>query len=128
MKWAIFSFFVIFVMQFKIYLPAILDIPDAALPDLVRRAAEALGERADTVLATRGLLVRQAVLDGRIEGLADQVRKDGIVDLFCDPVGEMPFETQNGALSVRALAESIEALCGSMPPIPEPEKPSDDKL
>lgn len=77
-------------MELKIYLPQTVHLPDEDVPALVRRVAETLGPEAERFPASRGQLVRQAVLDGQIDDLKNYICSDGSVDLICDPSGEIP--------------------------------------
>ncbi len=94
-------------MQVKVYIPRMVEVPSEYLAALAKRAADAVGERANEVSATRGHLVRQAVQDGLLRDLDELIGEDGAVDLVCDPGMEIPLELENKTLS---LAELLEAL------------------
>ena len=95
------------VMQIKVYVPKVIEIPSEYLPALAKRAADSLGERSHEVSATRGHLVRQAVQDGLLREFDPLIGEDGTVDLVCDPGIEIPLEFENRTLS---LAELLDAL------------------
>lgn len=95
-------------MQFKVYVPKIIDIPSEYLPALAKRAADSLGERAEEVSATRGHLVRQAVLDGLLREFDSLIGEDGTVDLVCDPGMEIPLELENRTLSLAELFDALQ--------------------
>ncbi|BBO31641.1 hypothetical protein [Lacipirellula parvula] len=96
-------------MQLKIYVPRTIEIPTEYLPALAKRALDSLGEGGADAQATRGHLVRQAVMDGLLREL-DVLRLDETtVDLFCDPQGEAPLEIDNRSLSMNELIDSLSA-------------------
>ena len=95
-------------MQVKVYVPTVVEIPDAYVPALARRASETIGEKAGTISATRGHLVRQAVQDGLLRQFDELVCEDGTVDLVCDPGAEVPLELQNQTLSLGQLLDTLE--------------------
>lgn len=96
-------------MEIKVYCPKLIEIPSEYLPALAKRAADALGDRASEVPATRGHLVRQAIHDGLVRELDSLVSDDGTVDMVCDPAMETPLEVDNKTLT---LAELVDALQG----------------
>ena len=96
-------------MQVKVYVPTVIEIPDAYVPALARRASETIGGRAGDISATRGHLVRQAVQDGLLRQFDDLVSEDGSVDLVCDPATEAPLELKNKKLSLTELAEALQS-------------------
>ncbi len=93
-------------MQVKIYVPQTVEIPSEYLPALAQRAFENVGSDAD-VPASRGHLVRQAVLDGLLREFDALIDGDS-VDLFCDPSTEMPLEIENRTLTLKELLESLQ--------------------
>lgn len=95
-------------MQVKVYLPRLIEIPSEFLPALAKRAADGLGDRSRQVSATRGHLVRQAVLDGLLRELDELVADDGTVDLVCDPGSEIPLELDGETLTLRELLDSLQ--------------------
>lgn len=95
-------------MQIKVYCPKLIDIPSEYLPALVKRAVDAMGDRAGDVVATRGHLVRQAVLDGLLRELDHLVAEDGTVDLVCDPGMEVPLEVANETLTLARLLDVLQ--------------------
>jgi len=99
-------------MQVKVYCPRTIEIPSEYLPALAKRAADAMGERASEVPATRGHLVRQAIKDGLIRELDPLAAEDGTVDMVCDPAMEIPLELDGKTLT---LAELLDALQGAHP-------------
>lgn len=94
-------------MQIKIYVPQTVELADDYFPALIRRVAESLGKAADETPATRGLLVRQAVLDGLLRNLDSLKNADGAVDLLCDPSGEFPLESDGEPLTVAELLRIV---------------------
>jgi hypothetical protein len=95
-------------MQLKIYVPRTIEIPTEYLPALAKRAFDALGDGGGDAQATRGLLVRQAVIDGLLRDLDDLRVSDTSVDLFCDPQGESPLEIDNRTLTMPELIEALQ--------------------
>ncbi|MBN2476810.1 MAG: hypothetical protein JXB62_19540 [Pirellulales bacterium] len=95
-------------MQVKVYVPKIIEVPSEYLPALAKRAADSLGDRASEVSATRGHLVRQAVQDGLLREFDELVSDDGTVDLVCDPGMEIPLELENKTLSLTELLEALQ--------------------
>ncbi len=95
------------IMQIKVYVPKMIEIPSEYLPALAKRAADSLGDRSFDVSATRGHLVRQAVQDGLLRDFDPLIGQDGTVDVVCDPGMEIPLELDNRTLS---LAELLDAL------------------
>ena len=93
-------------MQVKIYVPRTVEIPSEYLTALAQRAFENLDGGGD-VSATRGHLVRQAVLDGLLREL-DTLIEGESVDLFCDPSSETPLEIENRTLTLKELLESLQ--------------------
>lgn len=96
-------------MQLKIYVPRTIEIPTEYLPALAKRALDSLGDGGVDAQATRGLLVRQAVIDGLLRDLDGLRLDDSTVDLFCDPQGEAPLEMDNRSLTLPELIESLNA-------------------
>ncbi len=94
-------------MQLKIYVPTTIEIPSEYLPALAKRALDSLGSAGAETRATRGHLVRQAVVDGLLRDL-DALRQDDAVDLFCDPQGESPLEIDNRSLNLPELVEALQ--------------------
>jgi hypothetical protein len=95
-------------MQVTVYVPATVEIPSEYLPALAKRAADHFGESAAQTLATRGHLVRQAVLDGLLRGLEHLRTDDGGVDLVCDPAAEIPLEIEGRTISLAELLDAIQ--------------------
>ena len=95
-------------MQVKVYVPKLIEIPSEYLPALAKRTADSLGDQAGEVSATRGHLVRQAVLDGLLREFDDLVGEDGTVDLVCDPGMEIPLELENKTLTLTELLEALQ--------------------
>jgi hypothetical protein len=93
-------------MQLKIYVPRTIEIPTEYLPALAKRALESLGDT--DAQATRGHLVRQAVIDGLLRELDELRVSDMHVDLFCDPQGESPLEIDNRTLTMTELIEALQ--------------------
>ena len=96
-------------MQLKIYVPRTIEIPTEYLPALAKRALDSLGDGGVDAQATRGLLVRQAVIDGLLRDLDGLRLDDSTVDLFCDPQGEAPLEMDNRSLTLPELIDSLSA-------------------
>ncbi|MBN1590735.1 MAG: hypothetical protein JW888_14575 [Pirellulales bacterium] len=96
-------------MQVKVYVPTVVEIPNAYVPALARRASETIGDKASDVSATRGHLVRQAVQDGLLRQFDDLICEDGSVDLVCDPATETPLELQNKTLSLSELLNALQS-------------------
>lgn len=96
-------------MQLKIYVPRTIEIPTEYLPALAKRALDSLGDGGVDAQATRGLLVRQAVIDGLLRELDGLRLDDSTVDLFCDPQGEAPLEIDNRSLTLPELIDSLSA-------------------
>jgi hypothetical protein len=94
-------------MQLKIYVPRMIEIPTDYLPALAKRALDTLGESGGNTQATRGHLVRQAVMDGLLRELDGLRVDDSSVDLFCDPQGEAPVEIDNRSLTMPELIEAL---------------------
>jgi len=94
-------------MQVKVYCPRMVEIPSEYLPGLAKRAADSLGDQAGEITATRGHLVRQAVLDGLLRELDELVGEDGTVDLVCDPAMEAPLELDHRTLSLAEILEAV---------------------
>jgi hypothetical protein len=97
-------------MQLKIYVPRTIDIPTEYLPALAKRALDALGD--SDAQATRGHLVRQAVMDGLLRELDELRLSDTHVDVFCDPQGESPLEIDNRTLTMTELIEALQPAKG----------------
>jgi len=95
-------------MQVKVYVPQLVEIPSEFLPALAKRAADGLGDRSGQVSATRGHLVRQAVLDGLLRDLDGLVDDEGTVDLVCDPGSEIPLELEDQTLTLTELLEALQ--------------------
>jgi hypothetical protein len=95
-------------MQLKIYVPRTIEIPTEYLPALAKRALDALGDGGSDAHATRGHLVRQAVIDGLLRDLDELRINDATVDLFCDPQGESPLEIDNRTLTMPELIEALQ--------------------
>ena len=95
-------------MQVKVYVPKVIDVPNEYLPALAKRAADAVGDRAGEVSATRGHLVRQAVQDGLLREFDELIGEDGTVDLVCDPGMETPLELENKTVSLSELLEALQ--------------------
>jgi hypothetical protein len=95
-------------MQLKIYVPRTIEIPTDYLPALAKRALDSLGEAGGDAQATRGHLVRQAVLDGLLRDLDDLRTGDSGVDLFCDPQTEAPLEMDNRSLTMPELIDALQ--------------------
>jgi hypothetical protein len=104
-------------MQVKVYVPRLVEIPSEFLPALAKRAADGLGDRSGQVSATRGHLVRQAVLDGLLRDLDDFVDEEGTVDLVCDPGSEIPLELDEETLTLRELLEALQVKQQGLPDI-----------
>jgi hypothetical protein len=98
-------------MQLKIYVPRTIEIPTEYLPALAKRALDALGD--SDAQATRGHLVRQAVMDGLLRELDELRLSDAQVDLFCDPQGESPLEIDNRTLTMTELIEALQPAKGA---------------
>ena len=98
-------------MQLKIYVPRTIEIPTEYLPALAKRALDALGD--SDAQATRGHLVRQAVMDGLLRELDELRLSDTNVDLFCDPQGESPLEIDNRTLTMNELIEALQPAKGA---------------
>lgn len=94
-------------MQIKIYIPAWVELADEAIPPLVRRVVQQAAEDAATLPATRGQLVRQAVLDGLASDLSHLILPDGGVDILVDPGGELPLVTAGKTISLAELAAMV---------------------
>lgn len=95
-------------MQLKIYVPRSIEIPTEYLPALAKRALDALGAAGAETQATRGHLVRQAVVDGLLRELDELRLTDGSIDVFCDPEGEAPLEIDNRSLTLPELIEALQ--------------------
>ncbi|MBA3481281.1 MAG: hypothetical protein H0T51_05645 [Pirellulales bacterium] len=95
-------------MQLKVYVPRTIEIPTDYLPALAKRALDALGETGGDAQATRGHLVRQAVLDGLLRELDELRVGETGVDLFCDPQGEAPLEIDNRSLTMPELIDALQ--------------------
>ncbi len=95
-------------MQFKVYVPKIIEIPSEYLPALAKRAADSLGAKAEEISATRGHLVRQAVIDGLLREFDPLIGEDGTVDLVCDPGLEIPLELEGRTLSLAELFDALQ--------------------
>ena len=96
-------------MQIKVYCPTTVEIPSEFLPAIAKRAAAKLGQQAHNAAATRGHLVRQAVLDGLIRKLDHLIREDGSVDLVSDPAAEAPLELNGRSLTLTELLDVLQA-------------------
>jgi hypothetical protein len=96
------------IMQIKVYVPKIVEVPSEYLPALAKRAADCLGDRSHEVSATRGHLVRQAVQDGLLREFDPLIGQDGTVDLVCDPGTEIPLEFENRTLSLSELLNALQ--------------------
>lgn len=96
-------------MQLKIYVPRTVEIPTEYLPALAKRALDALGDQGGDTQATRGHLVRQAVVDGLLRELDNLRIDDTHVDLYCDPTSEAPLEIDNRSLTMPELIEALQA-------------------
>jgi hypothetical protein len=95
-------------MQVKVYIPRLIEIPSEYLPALAKRAADAMGEQAAEVPATRGHLVRQAIKDGLVRELDPLAAEDGTIDMVCDPAMETPLELDNRTLTLAELVETLQ--------------------
>jgi hypothetical protein len=95
-------------MQLKIYVPRTIEIPTEYLPALAKRALDSLGDSGSDAQATRGLLVRQAVMDGLLRELDELRISDATVDLYCDPQGESPLEIDNRTLTMPELIDALQ--------------------
>ena len=95
-------------MQVKVYTPHVVEIASEYIPALAKRAADSLGDRADSISATRGHLVRQAVKDGLIREFDHLIAEDGTVDMVCDPGAEIPLELDGRTLTLRELLEALQ--------------------
>lgn len=95
-------------MQVKIYVPKMIEIPSEYLAGLAQRAHGALGGNGDEVSATRGHLVRQAVMDGLLRELDPLMNDDGTVDTFVDPQGEIPLEIDNHTVTLKELLATLQ--------------------
>jgi len=95
-------------MQVKIYTPHLVEIASEYIPALAKRAADSLGQRAETIPATRGHLVRQAVKDGLIREFDHLIAEDGTVDMVCDPGEEIPLELEGQTLTLGELLETLQ--------------------
>lgn len=96
-------------MQLKIYVPRTVEIPTEYLPALAKRALDALGDQGGEIQATRGHLVRQAVVDGLLRELDSLRLDDTHVDLYCDPTSEAPLEIDNRSLTMPELIDALQA-------------------
>lgn len=105
-------------MELKVYIPIHVDLADDYLRPLIRRVVESLGPDAEKTPATRGQIVRQAVLDGLFRDLDHLVTDDGSVDLLCDPMGEFPLESNRQPMTVRDLAEQLDRFSPEKQPQP----------
>jgi hypothetical protein len=95
-------------MQLKVYVPRTIEIPTDYLPALAKRAMDALGDAGGDVQATRGHLVRQAVLDGLLRDLDELRVGETGVDLYCNPQGEAPLEIDNRSLTMPELIDALQ--------------------
>lgn len=95
-------------MQVKVYCPRMVEIPTEYLPALAKRAADGLGDQASQIMATRGHLVRQAVLDGLLRELDDLICEDGTIDLVCDPAMEAPLEINHRTLTLTEILDVLQ--------------------
>ena len=95
-------------MQVKIYTPHLVEIAGEYIPALAKRAADSLCDRAGTIPATRGHLVRQAVKDGLIREFDHLIDIDGSVDIVCDPGAEIPLELDGRTLTLTELLEALQ--------------------
>jgi hypothetical protein len=95
-------------MQLKIYVPRTIEIPTDYLPALAKRALDSLGDAGGDAQATRGHLVRQAVLDGLLRELDDLRIGETGVDLYCDPQSEAPLEIDNRSLTMPELIDALQ--------------------
>lgn len=95
-------------MQVKVYVPRMVEIPSEYLPALAKRAADAMGDSASRVSATRGHLVRQAITDGLLREFDSLVREDGSIDLVCDPAMEFPLEMDKKTLTLVELLDVLQ--------------------
>ncbi len=93
-------------MEFKVYVPQTVEIPDEYLLALVRRVLAADGS-ASGLAASRGQLVRQAVRDGLLRSLDAQRDDDGTVDVVCDPSGEQPLEIEGRSMTWGDLQQAL---------------------
>jgi hypothetical protein len=96
------------IMQVKVYVPKMVEVPSEYLPALAKRAADCMGDRAHEISATRGHLVRQAVQDGLLREFDDLISEDGTVDLVCDPGMEIPLELENKTLTLAELLDVLQ--------------------
>ena len=95
-------------MQVKVYTPHVVEIAGEYIPALAKRAADSLGDRAMTIPATRGHLVRQAVKDGLVREFDHLIAEDGTVDMVCDPGAEIPLELDGRTLTLHELLEALQ--------------------
>ncbi len=95
-------------MQVKIYVPQTIEIPSEYVPALAQRALENPIHGGGEMPATRGHLVRQAVLDGLLRQFDSLVEGNDVVDLFCDPSAEMPLEIENRTLTLKELLDCLQ--------------------
>ena|GEM_PF-579898 len=96
-------------MQVKIYIPHIVEIPNDYIPVLLKRASDSLGRKADTVPATRGYLIRQAIKDGLIREFDHLISEDGTVDIVCDPGEEIALEYGARVLNLNELLDALQS-------------------
>jgi len=94
-------------VELKVYIPVTVDLADDYIPPLIRRLADSVGKDGETLPASRGQIVRQAVLDGLLHGLDRLIGKDGSVDLLCDPSGESPIIQEGKTVTVGELTQYI---------------------
>lgn len=95
-------------MQIKVFVPREIEIPNEYVVPLVQRAMESLGDAGKTTLATRGHLVRQAVMDGLLRDLDHLIRPEGNIELYCDPQGEIALEIDNHAVTLSELLVALQ--------------------
>ncbi len=89
------------------YVPTTAEIPREYLAPLAQRARDAIGDAARTTHATRGHLIRQAVLDGLLRGYDHLIGDDGSVDIVCDPHHEMALEIDDRQLTLNDLLAAM---------------------
>ncbi len=96
-------------MEVKVYVPKFIEIPREYLLPLAKRARDSFGAGGGgEVSATRGHLVRQAVLDGLLRELDELIGENQAVDLVCDPGMEIPLEVENKTLTLADLVQAFQ--------------------
>ncbi len=96
-------------MEVKVYVPQLVEIPSEYLPALVQRAYSQLGDAGKSQPATRGQLVRQAIRDGLVRQFDSLKGDDGSVDLFCEPNSEESLEIKGRTLTFAELYDGLQA-------------------